>query len=170
MKNCPNCHHQAKDEALFCPVCGTTLDAFIQPDVEYFQKEVPVQSVQPQLPVTRDIPNYDHTADFVTEDIHYSKLACMGVYLLSVIGIIIALLMSGSSEYTQFHIRQGLKITIVEALILLACSLFCWTFIIPILGLIAMAVLLIIRFLCFLSVCKGKAIDAPIIRNISFLN
>ena len=170
MKNCPNCHHQAKDEALFCPVCGTTLDAFIQPDVEYFQKEVPVQSVQPKLPAIPVTPNYDHTGEYVTEDIRYSKLACMGVYLLNVVGIIIALLMSGSSEYTQFHIRQSLKITIVEALIILACSLFCWTFIIPILGLVAMVGLLLIRFQCFLSVCKGKATDAPVIRKLNFLN
>lgn len=170
MKNCPNCHHQAKDDALFCPVCGTTLDAIVRPGADYFKQEPlpqPMPAYTPPVPVHSP---YDHTKDFISEDIAHSKLVCMAVYLLDFIGIIIALLMAGSSEYTQFHIRQSLKFTVLEALVSLASLLLCWTFIVPIVGLIALVVLIAIKFVCFVDVCNGKATDAPIIRSIKFLN
>lgn len=170
MKNCPNCHHQAKDEALFCPVCGTTLDAIVQPDAGYFKQELPPQPMPAYIPPVPLRPSYDHTKDFVSEDIEHGKLVCMAVYLLDFIGVIIALLMAGSSEYTQFHIRQSLKFTVLEALISLASLLLCWTFIVPIVGLIALVVLICVKFVCFIDVCNGKATDAPIIRSIKFLN
>lgn len=170
MKNCPNCHHQAKDEALFCPVCGTTLDAFVQPDADYFKPEQAVQPITPYVPADPIVPAYDHTADFVAEDIKYGRLVCMSVYLLDFIGIIIALLMANSSEYTQFHIRQSLKFTILEALIALFSLVLCWTVVVPVLGLVALVVVVALKFVCFIDVCKGKAKDAPIIRSLKFLN
>lgn len=170
MKNCPNCHHQAKDDALFCPVCGTTLDAVPQPDASYFKQEtVPVQMpvLTPSVPVAAP---YDHTKDFDPEDIRLSKLPCMIVYLLDFVGVIVVLLMGSSSEYTQFHIHQSLKFTVLEALVLLISLLLCWTFIIPVVGLIALMVLTAVKLACFLDVCNGKAKDAAIIRSIKFLN
>lgn len=170
MKNCPNCHNQAKDEALFCPVCGTTLDAYNHPDPDYFKRE----SIQVQMPAY--VPpepaaaSHDHTNEFNPNDIQYHKIVAMVIYLLDFVGVIIALLMSGSSEYTQFHVRQSLKFTVLEVLISLATLLLSWTFIVPILGLIGLVVLQVLKFICFLDVCTGKAKDAPIIRNIKFLN
>jgi len=170
MKNCPNCHNQAKDDALFCPVCGTALDAYNQPDPDYFHRE-PVQMQMPSYtPAITETVSYDHSAKFEKEDIQNHKLVAMVAYLLNFVGVIIALLMPGPSDYSQFHIRQSLKITVLEVLITLASLLLCWTFIIPILGLIALTVLLVLRFFCFLDVCSGKAKDAPIIRQIKFLN
>lgn len=170
MKSCPNCHNQAKDDALFCPVCGTTLDAIVQPDAEYFKQEPVPQPMTAYVPPVPAPQLHDHTSDFFSDDIRFSKLVCMVVYLLDFIGIIIALLMAGSSEYTQFHIRQSLKFTVLETLISLVSLLLCWTFIVPIVGVIALVVLIAIKFVCFVDVCNGKAKDAPIIRSIRFLN
>lgn len=168
MKNCPNCHNQAKDEALFCPVCGTMLDVIPQPEPEYFQP------AQQPVPVSMPIivaPNiHDHTDDYGAEDIRENKLSCMCAYLLNVVGVIIALLMSPSSDYAKFHIRQSLKLTILEALIAIASAILCWTFLVPILGLVALVILSILRLICFIDICKGRAKDAPILRELKFLN
>lgn len=168
MKNCPNCHNQAKDDALFCPVCGTMLDAVPRSSIDYFNPE-PVQPPVPNVPVPVR-PNFDHTSDFLSDDIAKNKLPCMVAYLLDFVGVIIALLMAGSSEYTRFHIRQSLKFTVLEALLSIASILLCWTFVVPIVGIIFLVVLIIVKFICFLDVCKGKAKDAPIIRSLKFLN
>lgn len=168
MKNCPNCHNQAKDDALFCPVCGTMLDAVPQPSTDYFKPD-PIHLSVP-VPVVPARSIYDHTEDFEADDIQNNRLSCMIAYLLDFAGVIVALLMSGSSEYTQFHIRQSLKFTVLEALLFIASVLFCWTFVIPIIGIILLVILMIIKFVCFLDVCKGKAKDAPIIRSLKFLN
>lgn len=168
MKNCPNCRSQVKDEAIFCPVCGTMLDVVSQPTAEYFRPAA--QEVQPPVPVI-DVPDlYDHTDDFSQEDILENRLACMCVYLLDFIGVIIALLMCSSSPYAKFHIRQSLKFTVAEVLITIASVLLCWTFIVPIIGAIGLLILLILKLICFADVCNGLAKDAPIIRNLKFLN
>lgn len=169
MKNCPNCHNQAKDEALFCPVCGTMLDAITQPDADYFRPEsapVPAPMTMPVIPTKND---HDHTADFSTHDIQENKLPSMAAYLLDFIGIIIALLMAGSSEYAQFHIRQSLKFTIAEILVWLLSIVLFWTVIVPAAGCIALIILMIAKLICFTDVCKGQAKDAPILRYLRFL-
>ena len=94
----------------------------------------------------------------------------MSVYLLGAVGIIIGLLMSPKSEFTRFHVRQSLKFMILEALILLFSTLLCWTFIVPILGMIALLVLLIAKILCFVDVCRGKAVESPVLQYIKFLS
>ena len=168
MKNCPNCHNQAKDEALFCPVCGTTLDAVPQPDPDYFRPAP--QPVPVTMPVIKVPPKFDHTEDYTAGDIRESKLACMCAYLLDFVGMIIALLMCPTSEFARFHIRQSMKFTVLEVLLTLASALLCWTFIVPILGLIALLVLSVLKLICFADVCKGQAKDAPILRDLKFLN
>ena len=168
MKNCPNCHSQAKDDALFCPVCGTMLDVVPQPDPDYFQMKN--QPAPVTVPVIKVSNTYDHTNDYCTDDIREARLPCMCTYLLDFVGVIITLLMCPNSKYAQFHIRQSLKFTIVEILIALASVLLFWTFIIPIAGIIALVALCILKLICFTDVCKGRAKDAPILRNIKFLN
>ena len=65
------------------------------------------------------------------------------------------------------HVRQGLKLLVVEMLVLVIGS------IIPILGWIAMGIcviiLLVVEIICFVRVCKGQAKEAPIIGNFGFL-
>jgi uncharacterized membrane protein len=170
MKYCPNCHNQTKDEALFCPVCGTMLDAIAQTDYNYSNPEpvsTPVPLTMPVIPVKTA---HDHTDDFDPSDIQENMLPCMAAYLLDVVGIIIALLMTDSSAYARFHIRQALKFTIAEALICLAFILMFWTVIVPVAGATALIILMVVKFCCFVDVCKGKAKDAPILRSIKFLS
>ena len=165
MKTCPNCRSQAEDEARTCPVCGTALDALTPPPADYFKRKEPIQ--MPELIPAAPAPaSFDHTEEFRDSDIRDSRIACMAAYLLGIPGIIIALLMAGSSSYGRFHINQALKITIFEVLIGLASVILCWTFIVPILGAVAIAVLLVIRLICFNDVRSSKATDAPLLRNI----
>ena len=169
MKTCPNCHNETEDLALFCPVCGTTLDAFGQvPNQE--ARTNPVQ----QMPVmeihTPQASKSDHTSDYSEYDIRENRIVCMCVYLLDVIGIIIALLMAPNSDYVRFHIKQSLKFTIMEALLAIFSALLCWTILVPILGVLAMVVLMIAKFGCFLDVARNKAADSPILKLFRFLN
>lgn len=168
MKTCPNCRCQINDDAVFCPVCGTSVDGIPNFSVQYQQ---PQQSEQPPVYVPPEpaFDPYDHTEDFTQADIAEHKLPCMLVYLLDFIGIIIALLMNRSSQYMNFHIRQSMKFTVVEILILLVILLLCWTVIVPIAGVVALIVLLVIKFVCFTQVCDGKAKEPVLIRSIKFL-
>lgn len=170
MKQCPNCRNAVKDDAVFCPVCGTAIDAVPGYMSNFFQTEAqdaPEPPVYvPPLPV---VDPYDHTEDFDAADIGKTRLTCMLVYLLDFIGIIIALLMDKSSAYTAFHIRQSMKFTVVEVLLVLAVALLCWTFVVPVLAAVALVVLLVIKFVSFTQVCGGKAKEPVLIRSITFL-
>ena len=92
----------------------------------------------------------------------------MVCYLLSFIGIIIALLASKDSEYAKFHVRQALKLTVTEILVAIVGA------VVPFLGwFIVLPVGLIIVFvpeiICFFQVCSGKAKEPAIIRSLGFL-
>lgn len=171
MKQCPNCRNDVIDEATFCPVCGTALNFTpgYDPDFHPHAPEIPSPMPVYVPPVPVKDP-HDHTEEFIAEDIAENKLVCMLVYLLDVVGIIIALLASGASEYTHFHIRQAMKFTILEILLSIASAVLCWTFIVPFLGMAAMVTLFVLKAICFVQVCNGKAKDAAIIRSFGFLN
>lgn len=169
MKICPNCHHETEDQALCCPVCGTVLDALGHIEMPYRKEQTPPLAAvyEPELE-TKSV--HDHTEEYSKGDIEENKVLCMCVYLLDAVGIIIALLMSPHSPFTRFHITQSLKFTVLEALIMIASALLCWTVLVPILGALAMLLLLIFKLTCFVDVCRGKAIESPVLRAIHFLN
>ncbi len=166
MKQCPNCHSQVNDTAQFCPVCGTALDTIPTPppytDSTYTQ--------QPQYapPVPAYDP-YDHTKEFEAGDVSANKLVCMLVYLLDIVGIVVALLAAKESPYVSFHIKQAMKYTVAEVLLSLATLLLCWTLIVPILGGIALVILMICKIISFAQVCQGKAKEPVLLRNLAFL-
>lgn len=166
MKMCPNCHGQINDDAVFCPICGTAVDAIPtlppRPDATYSRPP----EYAPPVPA---FDPYDHTKEFEEADIAGNKLTCMLVYLLDFIGIIIALLAAKDSAYVNFHVRQAMKFTVVEVLLALVMGLLCWTVIVPILGAAALIVLLIIKFVSFVQVCGGNAKEPALIRSLSFL-
>lgn len=116
-----------------------------------------------------DAPGWDHTEEFEAEDISNNKVTAMAAYLLGPIGVIIALLAGKESPYAAFHMRQGLKITIVEALVSIIMLVLCFTLIIPAAGAIALIILWIVRIISFVSVAKGRAVEPPIIRSLGFL-
>ena len=148
MKICPKCHLSFDDAANNCPECGNPLT--------YVNME---ESSAP--------PSADHTAEFNPADISQNKVLAMIPYLMGWVGIIIALLAAGSSPYAGFHVRQALKIQVCAALVSIVGA------VIPIIGWIAIGlfavVVLVLNIICFFSVCKGEAKEAPIVSSFSFL-
>lgn len=166
MRTCPNCHTQLEDDALYCPVCGSAVAASIPVNPNYNEPKAEFVPPMTQEPVPDP---YDHTGDYLEEDIQNTKLIAMLVYLLDFFGIIIALLAAKESEYTAFHIRQSMKFTVIEVLLALVTVFLCWTVIIPVVAFVALIVLIIIKFVSFTQVCAGKALEPVLIRSIRFL-
>lgn len=167
MKVCPICHSQVSDESNYCTMCGNRLLDDTQP-VPYQPPVYQNAYQQPVYPQPVYDP-YDHTAEFEAADVSRNKLYALAMYLLGVVGMIIALLGAKDSAYVQFHLRQNLKFLIVEALLAICAVLLAITFIIPILAAVALAVVEVIRVIAFCQVCRGKAKEPAIIRSLGFL-
>lgn len=172
MKICPVCHSQVGDESYYCTMCGNRLPDDLEP-MPYQPQNVhsPFQQNPYQQPVyNQSVYNpYDHTVEFDPGDVRENKLYAMLMYLTSVVGIIIALLAAKDSAYVQFHLRQNVKLLIVEMLLALCAVVLMFTFIIPIAALIALMVVEIIRIIAFFQACRGKAKEPAIIRGLGFL-
>ena len=153
MKTCPNCGALIDENVKFCPTCGT---ATTVPATE-----------RTYAPVSGD--PYDHTHEFDPRDIADNKLYGILVYAASLLGIIVALLAVPRSPYVSFHIRQSLKLMICMVIVGFVTAVLVWTIIVPFAGGIAVIILLVVYIICFIRACKGKAVEAPIVRGISFL-
>ena len=165
MKTCPHCGAAMEDNALFCTSCGTQWSSAGAgaPNGHGNPDQATYYAADYALP-------YDHTAEFSQQDIHDNKVICLAVYLMGVVGIIIAMLASSDSPFTAFHVRQALKISILGTLTGLAALVLCWTIIVPIAAGIFETVLFVVRIICFVRICQGKAIEAPVVRGFSFMN
>ncbi|MBQ8057193.1 MAG: zinc ribbon domain-containing protein [Ruminococcus sp.] len=174
MKVCPNCKNNIDDASVFCAVCGANVTApqpEPQPNVEYAQP-IPPQGV-PYYNAAQPQPNvdpYDHTSEFDSQDIAENKLMAMLIYLLGIVGVAIALLSKNDSKYLNFHIRQGIKFVVVEAIVSLVTAVLCWTCIVPVVGGVFLLALAIVQIIAFVDVYNGKVKDAPIIRSFKFLD
>ena len=150
MKFCPQCGTQLDDAAVVCTNCGANLG-------------MPQGAPMYAAPV---VPAYDHTAEFDPKEISEGKVFGLAVYLLGVLGVIVALLGCRDNKYAQFHVRTWLKLEICSVLLIICC-------IIPILGWIVAGVgfciIFVLQIICFFNVCNGKAIDPAIIRGFGFL-
>ena len=155
MKYCPKCGAQMEDNAAFCPNCGNNA----QPNSSPYQ--APVYAAPEPDP-------FDHTGEFDAQDISENKVLCMLVYLMGVIGIIYALLAGKDSKYVAFHVRQALKFEVVTILLGIVMALLCWTIIVPIVGGVCMAIVLVLKVICFFQICSGKAKEPAIIRSLGF--
>ena len=153
MKICPKCQAQLDDSAKFCTNCGTQFAATNNGQQAQYNNYY-----QPPY------DPYDHTAEFDPKDISDNKVMSMLVYLMSWIGIIIALLGSHNSPYAAFHVRQ-----VVNVLMLICTLLLFWTFIVPIAYGVMSIVFFVIKIICFFQICSGKAKEPAIIRNLKFL-
>ncbi len=192
MKVCPNCHNNIDDSAVFCTVCGANQSvqqsaqqvppqpqsqgaqqvppAYMPPNEPVQNNQVPPQSVPYYAtPVQRPVEKFDFTDDFDQQDIAENKLMAMVVYLLSVVGIALAYLKKSDSAYLDFHLKQGLKLVVVEAIVSIATVVLSFTVIVPVAGAVCLVVLAVIRIISFVDVCKGKAKIPAIIRNLDFL-
>lgn len=174
MAFCEKCGAQIPENGTFCAACGAPVAAQAQPtripEQPAAQPQAPEQ--QPQPPVYPQQPAYDpadHTAEFDPEDVSQNKVIAMAAYILGTVGIIIALLAAPQSKYAAFHSRQALKLDIVSTLLLIVSAVLAFTFIVPIAGAVCIAILFVVRIICFFQVCSGKAKDAAIIGKLPFL-
>ncbi len=154
MKFCPNCHLSYDDSANVCGQCGGPLQM------------IPQQFRQPPQMM---VDPMDHTAEFDPKDISDNKVFAMLPYLMSFIGVIIALLAAPSSPYTMFHVRQGLKLLVTEILLGFCAAILAITIIVPIAAAVCMMILAVIEIICFFRVCNGQAKEPPIVKNLPFL-
>ena len=153
MKYCPNCQQTFPNQANMCGSCGGPLT--------YVPDQNPVQPV---------MNLNDHTAEFNPADISDNKIFAMLPYLMSIAGVIIAMLGAPESPYAKYHIKQALKITVVEFLVAIISAVLAFTIIVPIAGAICLGILSVVNIICFFRVCSGKAVDAPIISSLKFLS
>lgn len=158
MKVCTRCGAQLADSATFCPHCGMQCGAQPPADPRQAQNGYPY----PAMP-------YDHTAEYDPRDIAANKVLCMPVYLMGILGLFIALLAGTDSPYAKFHVKEGIKLAVLESLLALCASILAITLIVPLLALIMLGVLVVVRVICFVKVCGGKAEEAPIVRGLGFL-
>lgn len=152
----------------FCPYCGKPLADGESCNCPKAQENAAKQpQYQPYGQPAYD--PYDHTAEFDPKDISENKVFAMLVYLMGTVGAIIALLAGHSSQYAMFHVRQGLKLTVVNILLGIVALVLFWTFLVPIACGVAYAVVFVIKIICFFQVCSGKAKEPAIICKLGFL-
>lgn len=146
-----------------------------QPPPNFYQQ--PPQQPQYQQYGQPAYNPYDHTAEFDPKDISDNKVFAMLVYLMGILGVVIALLASHASPYAMFHVRQSLKLTVTGTLALIAAAIVAvvlvWTIFIPLIVLVAYGIVSVILFvlqiICFFNVCYGKAKEPAIICKLGFL-
>ncbi|MBP5256700.1 MAG: zinc ribbon domain-containing protein [Clostridia bacterium] len=148
MAFCQKCGAQIDDNAPFCPSCGAPTNA-----------AAPVAAVNPG----------DHTAEYDPADISANKVKAMLCYLMGIVGVILAALTGTKSDYVDFHVREVLKITVLEILVGFISAVLVWTFIVPIAGFICLGILAVIQIIGFFWVCGGKAKELPIVKAFKFL-
>lgn len=123
-------------------------------------------------PVAQVVNPYDHTAEFSPEDVHNNKLFALLVYLMGIIGIVIAILAKKTSDspYLSFHIKQALKIVITETIVAVLTVFLFWTCIVTFAGAVCSIIIVVVDVICFIQTCRNKSVEVPIIRSFGFLN
>ena len=195
MKVCSGCNAVIDDEALFCTSCGKKFEEEINPQ-NAESTEIPANEYSSEntnsayntnntgygnygygdgnpsynnMDAAFSVDPTDHTAEFDAEDISANKPFAMLVYIGSIVGLIVSILMKKDSRYLDFHIRQSVKIYIIELLCVLLCMFLSWLIIPMIIAIIAIIVLLVVRVICFVQVAKGQSKEPEIIKSIGFL-
>ena len=176
MKICPVCQAQLADEVSVCPRCGTACGAVppVQPQPQP-QGQQPQPGFQPpyqpvyQAPATPYVDVYDHTAEFSEEDIRSNKVYAMLPYLMSLLGVLVALIGAKDSAYVQFHVKQALRIHVLSILVAVIIALLFWTIIVAVAGAVCIIILEVLAIIGFFQVCGNKAKELSIIRGMTFL-
>ncbi len=163
---CPKCGAQIPDGSNFCTSCGNYLTDNAQ---QSNQQNVMPNNMNMGAQQMYYVSPTDHTAEFTAKDISDNKVMAMIPYLLGVFGIIIALLASRESAYTYFHVRQALKLTVVNTLLMICSLVLGWTLIVPIAVVICAVIIFVLKIIAFFQVCSGKAKEPAIISSLGFL-
>ncbi|MCR5302593.1 MAG: zinc ribbon domain-containing protein [Lachnospiraceae bacterium] len=145
MAFCSNCGKEIPDGANACPACGA-----------------PVTGGVPAVTVDE----WDHTEEFDAQDISDNKVYALSAYLFSFLGILLCNVLAKKSDYALFHARESLKINVAIIVVYLLSCLLCWTCIVPVAGVIVLCILGVVKIICFVQVCKGKAVEPWLIRSI----
>lgn len=180
MKICPKCGTPLEDAVKFCTTCGVSFEpapTAAEPANENNQNNSQSQQnpygqnpfFGQQPPCSAPADPFDHTNEFDPRDISENKVIAMLIYLMGIAGVLIALLSQNHSAYVAFHLRQALKFMVCNSLLAIIAAVFSWTFIIPIVCAIAIVVLLVVKIICFVDICNGKAKEPAIIKNLDFL-
>ncbi len=154
MSKCPNCGTENIDGATFCTGCGANLAAGTNPVY---------------TPAPYAIDPYDHTAEMDPRDISENKVWAIVPYLFSILGMILAKICSPTSKFVDFHVKQAIKINIVQIFLMLIAAVLCWTIIIPIAAGICNIIIFVIEVITFFQAMSGKAKEPAIIRSLKFL-
>ncbi|WP_029323159.1 zinc-ribbon domain-containing protein [Butyrivibrio sp. AE3004] len=187
MRFCTNCGEGIDDKAQMCPKCGAP--------VLGQGNQIPLQMVPPQdgAQQTGQIPGgttqqgmgqgiyqqpqmypafdpTDHTKDMDPSDIVENKILAVAIYVFSVVGMIIALLAARDSKFVGFHLREAIRLAVLDTIVGIVAVVLCWTFIVPIAACVFACVLFVVRIIGFVNACKGKAKELPIIHSFKFLN
>ena len=149
MAFCSQCGSELNPDSNTCPSCGAIIGA------------APTISVS-------DL--YDHTSEFDPKDVSDNKVYALCAYALSIVGIIIAALISKDSAYLKFHLREATKLVIVEFIVAFLTSLLCWTCIVPIAGIVFLIILFVVRVIVCIQVCMGQSKEPWLIRSLGFLH
>lgn len=198
MKICGICGFECEDEAVICPTCGKNCDgsdqkkkegsASLTDPFERYRKEIENQIKEQEKKISdlqqqintdneekqskkrkKEFDEFDKTELFNEEDVKENRLFALLLYLTGIIGIIIALLKDKDSPYLNFHIKQVLKAVICETAVLILSGLLCFTFIVPVFGVLIIFVLNVIKLISALWVLKGYSKEILLLRNISDL-
>ncbi len=117
----------------------------------------------------RPIPDHDHTNKYEADDIAQNKSIAMLCYLMGPFGIIMAGLLSQTSPYAMFHVRQSTRFLVLNMLCVFAMSILFWTFIVPIAAGILLLAIFIAQIVTVVQIAQGKAVIPFILRSIKFL-
>ncbi len=169
MAFCKNCGAQIPEGGAFCPSCGAPVGAPQPPQQQPPQPQgVPYPGGYPPV---QQVPQRkkDFTADFDAQDISENKVVAMAAYILGVLGVIVALLGARDSKYAAFHARQALKLEILSSLLVVVGLFLVWTIAVPAVAAICEVILFVVRVICFVQVCMGKAKEAPLVGELPFL-
>ena len=106
-------------------------------------------------------PDWDHTDEFDSRDVHDNKVVVMIMYLSGLYGTLICfailwLVGKSKSNYLAFHVRENFKITLINTLLGLFSLVFFWKD-------------KVIRFICFVGAARNQSKEVAIIRNFGFL-
>lgn len=151
MSICSNCGATYPDDAGFCPVCGTPAN----------QAAGAAYNSQPYAPADPK----DHTSEFTQQDVADNKLIAAITYF-GIIGVLAAAIINKDSAYVMFHIRQNLKLFILQslsaiiALAVITAPLVC----------IFEVILAVVEIVGFVWTMQGKSKELPIVASFGFLN
>lgn len=172
MKICSKCNSQVDDNAVFCNNCGSSFQGQPTQNAQNTQyNQMPNQNPIPPVG-TPIVDQFDHTSEFSAQDVSDNKIYALMLYAMGIIGVIVALLakQANNSDYLKFHLKQAIKIAVIEAVIGVCAVILCWTFIVPFAAGIAAIIIFVVKVISFVNTCSNKSVEPVIIRNLGFLN